>query len=173
MSREVASEQGGGPERRLGRIHNSKLLGRRQSCPGRYAADRWVDMLPTTIIETVATFAFIGIFLYLYLWAGAWVVGDAQQRGHSGAIIAPLWYVLGPAAAIVWLCVRPARKLIDRSTDDFDSPDDALAAATRLDTLGEWDAAIDMFRMAAKRWPDHASYAERCISDIETKQQRL
>jgi hypothetical protein len=44
-----------------------------------------------------------------------------------------------------------------------------LAAASRLDSLGEWDAAIKLYEDAAVRWPEHKSYAAACIQRIAEK----
>ena len=47
--------------------------------------------------------------------------------------------------------------------------DDVLAHAARLDQNGDWEQAIEIFRDAAKRWPEHAEYAQNCIREIRSK----
>ncbi|TWU59521.1 hypothetical protein V7x_55990 [Crateriforma conspicua] len=47
--------------------------------------------------------------------------------------------------------------------------DDAIAAASKLEKVGDWDEAIEAFREAADRWPDHATYIRNCIAEIERK----
>ncbi len=61
-------------------------------------------------------------------------------------------------------------KAADPSSTDFDNPDDALAAAARLDMRGEWNASIDLYRRVAARWPEHAEYVGRCVDRIAEKQ---
>lgn len=47
--------------------------------------------------------------------------------------------------------------------------DDAIAAASKLEQVGDWDDAIDAFHEAADRWPSHATYIRNCIAEIERK----
>jgi hypothetical protein len=56
------------------------------------------------------------------------------------------------------------------SCDDYDNPEDAIAAALRLDMRGEWTPSIILYRDAAKRWPEHGAYINRCIDQIVQKQ---
>lgn len=56
------------------------------------------------------------------------------------------------------------------SFDDYDSPDDALAAASRLNMLGDWDASINLYRHTAQRWPEHTEYIQHCIDQVTEKQ---
>jgi tetratricopeptide (TPR) repeat protein len=81
-----------------------------------------------------------------------------------------LFWLFGPFSALIWLLVRPRTKVVDRVPDDYSNPDDALAAAARLDQLGEWDAAITLYENAAKRWPDHHDYIANCLQQIKEKQ---
>ena len=53
--------------------------------------------------------------------------------------------------------------------DDFDNADDALAAASKLDTIGDWHASIVAYRVAAEQWPGHAAYIDNCIADVQRK----
>ncbi|WP_302120173.1 putative signal transducing protein [Allorhodopirellula heiligendammensis] len=54
----------------------------------------------------------------------------------------------------------------------IDNADDALDAAADLDTSGEWDAAIIAYREISERWPEHATYTQGCIADIQRKRDR-
>ena len=53
-----------------------------------------------------------------------------------------LVWLCGPVAAIIWLYVRPRTMLVDRPVDDYANADDAIAAASKLDMLGDWDEAV-------------------------------
>ncbi|TWU54345.1 hypothetical protein Poly51_30620 [Rubripirellula tenax] len=50
-----------------------------------------------------------------------------------------------------------------------DNIEDAIDAASRLDSRGDWDEAIVAYKDAASRWPDHATYIGNCIREIEGK----
>jgi len=45
-----------------------------------------------------------------------------------------------------------------------------MAAAAELDTLGDWNDSIDLYRQAANRWPEHTEYIQNCIDRIAEKQ---
>jgi len=104
-----------------------------------------------------------------YLWSIAWAIGDAQKRGHSGCGVLVLCWLFGPLAAILWRAMRPATTLAERSPEQYNNADDALAAASRLDSLGDWDAAINLYEITAKRWPEHRKYADACIEAVRAK----
>jgi hypothetical protein len=78
----------------------------------------------------------------------------------------------------IWLLLILRRPEVQRSfivarkseVDATGTVDGVLSAASRLDSNGEWDAAIMLYRAALVRWPEEASYVERCISAIEKKQ---
>ena len=70
-----------------------------------------------------------------------------------------------------WARFRLNYKDDRRSYDDYDNPEDAIAAALRLDMRGEWTSSIILYRDAARRWPEHAAYINRCIDQIAQKQQ--
>ena len=124
-----------------------------------------MEIVPA-ILVCVAMIAVIGG----YLWTVAWAIGDAQRRGYGGCMILVLFWLFGPLAALVWLTMRPKQTLLARSPNDYDDPDDAMAAASRLETLGDWDAAIALYRSAADRWPEHSDYIQNCIEEIVRKQ---
>lgn len=90
--------------------------------------------------------------------------------------------LLGPWCGLVfpvgiWTLVllrRPAIRdsftsSLDLQSDGQESADDLLAHAAQLDAAGEWDRAIGVYRDAAARWPEHATYVENCISAIASK----
>jgi hypothetical protein len=85
-------------------------------------------------------------------------------------LIVVLFWLFGPLAALVWFSVRPTQRLSERTPIDYTDPDDALAAASDLDSLGEWDAAISLYRSVAGRWPEHSKYIDQCVADIAHKQ---
>jgi hypothetical protein len=112
-------------------------------------------------------------FLVFYLWCIAWVIGDCQKRGlHRGWIL--VLVLFSPLVApIIWLVFRPATSLAERLPDDYMNADDALLAASRLDGQGDWDAAIQLYENAAKRWPDNSSYISSCIETVRQKQSQF
>jgi hypothetical protein len=112
----------------------------------------------------------MAVAAFLYVAPAAWAVGDAQRRGQSGGVVFFLFYLFGPLSAVIWLAMRPQVKLVDRSPEEYADADDLLAAANRLDQLGEWDAAIRMYEAAGKRWPDQSAYVRACIAQIQHKQ---
>lgn len=52
----------------------------------------------------------------------------------------------------------------------YDNPDDAIAAASRLDLQGDWSASIELYRHAAERWPEYRQYVQHCIDRVTEKQ---
>ena len=54
--------------------------------------------------------------------------------------------------------------------EDHDNPDDAMAAASKLDMHGDWTASINLYRHAAQRWPEHREYIQQCIDRVTEKQ---
>jgi hypothetical protein len=101
--------------------------------------------------------------------SAAWVANDAQERGYSGIKPFVLLRFLGPFGAIIWLMVRPRTRLIENPVEGYSDADDALDAASKLDMLGDWDEAIELYRFAATRWPENESYIKECIRVIDSK----
>lgn len=124
-----------------------------------------MEIIPVVIVSVLFLSAIVG-----YLWCVTWAIGDAQRRGQGGGLIVVLFWLFGPLAALVWLGVRPTQALIERAPADYDDADDAMAAASRLDSLGDWDAALSLYRSVAERWPEHSTYVTNCIADITQKQ---
>lgn len=104
-----------------------------------------------------------------YLWTVAWAIGDAEKRGQSGGAVVFLFWLFGPLAALVWLSTRPSETLTKRGPDSYTDPEDAIAAASRLDSLGDWDAAVQFYESIAKRWPEHSEYVGNCLSELQRK----
>ena len=105
----------------------------------------------------------------LYVGFAAWSFTDARKRGYPGIVLVVLVTLLGPAAVIVWLFVRPKAKIIMQRPADYTNPDEAFAAALQLDMQGDWDAAIALYGEVARRWPEHEHYAQGCIREVEEK----
>lgn len=51
----------------------------------------------------------------------------------------------------------------------IESADDALAAASKLNAIGDWHASIAAYRAAAERWPEHEAYIVNCIAEVQRK----
>ena len=113
----------------------------------------------------------IGV-LGLYVWAVSWAIADAQKRGQTGCLPMFLFYVFGPLAVVTWLAIRPQKRLVERKPEEYSNPDDALAAASRLDMQGNWDEALNLYRLSAERWPEHRGYIEQCVAQIDAKRGR-
>ncbi|TWT50764.1 hypothetical protein Pla22_35070 [Rubripirellula amarantea] len=47
--------------------------------------------------------------------------------------------------------------------------EDAIDAAANLDSRGDWDEAIIAYSEAATQWPEHATYINNCILEIQNK----
>ena len=123
-------------------------------------------------MEIVSVILGISVLLALvggYVWSVAWAIGDATKRGYGRGAVLVLFWLFGPLAALVWLIIRPQHTVLEARIDDYISPEDAIAAATRLDSIGEWDAAIDRFTAIAQKWPEHSDYVRNCITSIEKK----
>jgi hypothetical protein len=122
------------------------------------------------VVGVIVGFACLVVFLVVWLGPGYWAVRDAYRRGKNPGIIILLWLVFGPLSPLVWLAIRPSKTLLNRSPDEFASADDALSAATRLDRVGEWAAALQIYESVAARWPDQRDYANHCIEAIRRKE---
>ena len=118
------------------------------------------------LLITVVVLALVGV----HLWCVAWVIGDSQERGAGGGGTLFLIWMFGPLAALIWLLTRPSTTVAERPANSYDNADDALAAAARLDKLGDWEAALEIYQDAAQRWPEHGDYIESCVTAIREKQ---
>ncbi|QDU96487.1 hypothetical protein [Lignipirellula cremea] len=104
-----------------------------------------------------------------YIWVVSWAINDAQKRGYGSGLIVVLFWIFGPVAAVIWLIARPTETLVQRAPKSYDDPEDALAAASRLDSLGDWDAAAELYTSVAERWPEHRKYAGNCLAEVKQK----
>lgn len=127
--------------------------------------EKWLAVIIAAVIAALVLFASV--------WSISWMIGDAQKRGQTGCLPILLVALWGPLAAVVWLAVwlvfRPKR-LVDKAPNHYQNAEDALSAASRLDTQGDWDAAIELYQFSAERWPEHQSYIEQCVDQIRKKQ---
>jgi hypothetical protein len=108
-----------------------------------------------------------------YLWIVSWAIGDAQKRGHGGGLVVLLFWLFGPLAALIWLVTRPKETLFEQRPESYDDPEDAMAAASRLDSLGDWSAASKLYQSIGERWPEHSEYVGNCLADVRRKQASL
>jgi hypothetical protein len=123
------------------------------------------------LIPIIAGAVLFVAFVVIYGGSAAWVVSDAQKRGYSGTGPFFLLWICGPLGALVWLLVRPRTRLAERPPEEYSSADDALAAAAKLDMLGDWDEAIHLYRYTAEKWPEQQGYVDQCIKVIAAKQE--
>ena len=124
--------------------------------------------METLVMWMVAAVA-LGLFVF-YLGSVAWAISDAQKRGRNGSGLVVVFWLFGPFAVLIWYLTRPSTTVAQRSPTVYTNADDAMAAASRLETLGEWDAAIQLYKFVSDRWPEHSTYAESCLDAIRKKQ---
>jgi hypothetical protein len=114
----------------------------------------------------------------LYFGAGRLI---AMLAGYNVAQWYPIAVYFSPIPAVLvvrysmfprlnWLSVRSIWKRRHESFDGYSNADDAIAAASRLEMLGDWTDSIDLYRFAAERWPEQREYVQRCIDRIAEKQ---
>jgi hypothetical protein len=114
-------------------------------------------------IRHLAALATVAVFVA----STAWAITDARRRGRTGGAIVMMIALFGPFAALMWLVMRPKAALTERRAIDYDHPDDALAAAAKLDALGEWDHAAALYEHAAIHWPEHRLYVVHCLARLQ------
>jgi hypothetical protein len=108
--------------------------------------------------------------LAIFVSSTAWAITDARRRGRTGVGVVLMIALFGPFAALMWLVMRPKGSLIERLPVDYDYPDDALAAASKLDALGEWEHATALYQHAAISWPEHRPYVVQCLARLHQMQ---
>jgi hypothetical protein len=106
----------------------------------------------------------------VFVSSTAWAITDARQRGRTGVGIVLMIALCGPFGALMWVVMRPKTSLLDCLPRDYDHPDDALAAAAKLDALGEWGHAAALYQHAAITWPEHRPYVVHCLARLELMQ---
>jgi hypothetical protein len=128
---------------------------------------------------------FVGMFLVCPALGLAGAVSMIRRTRYKLSLIGALCMlvpVLGPCFGLtfpigIWILVvlfrAPIRDSFAPSTepvpDSYGNAEDALAAASRFNTYGDWDTAIEFYRSIAARWPEHANYAESCIDEVTKK----
>jgi hypothetical protein len=134
----------------------------------------------------IAILGFAGMFMVLPGLGLAGAVSMLQRKRYGLCLAAACGMMvplLGPCFGLtlpvgIWAVILLRRHLIresfvrslERCQNEFNNADDALAAASKLDRNGDWDAAIALYRFAADRWPEHATYADNCIKEISKNQ---
>jgi hypothetical protein len=126
--------------------------------------------LTTAVTQIVLAFVFFGGFLFITLGSISWTMRDAQKRGQSGGTTLLLLWLFGPFSALLWLMIRPRTTMAERPTTIYTTADDALESASKLDQLGEWDAAIALYETISQKWPDNSDYVSQCMKQIRQKQ---
>ena len=126
------------------------------------------------LLQSGLVFVFVaGVFVVGFtgwIWSLAWAVSDARRRGQNGGWVLLLCILVGPAAALVWLVMRPTDTLAERPADSYRDPETALTAASQLEMIGEWEKSAELFRLVGDRWPEHGRYAAASIEAIRRKQ---
>jgi hypothetical protein len=133
--------------------------------------------------KTVYRFSLLFLFgamaaVSLYFGLGriiAMVAGHHAVRWYSIAVyFSPVPAALAVRFAVFprleWRRVRSLWQHCQHSIGGYANADDAIAAASRLEMCGDWNASIDLYRNAAERWPEHSEYAQRCIARVTDKQ---
>ncbi len=118
-------------------------------------------------MEAVAAILVLGLFAAVFTGSIAWGVKEFQSRDAGAGWLILLW-LFGPVTLALWFVFRPT-KLIDRSATDFDNAEDQLAAAAKLESLGDWDASLRLLTDAAVRWPEHEEYIRNMTTEVERK----
>lgn len=90
--------------------------------------------------------------------------------------------LLGPLCGLtlplgIWILVLLKRDDIKNAfrvsefqhVEQLDDVDEFLATAAKRDRAGDWDAALDIYTQAAKRWPEQKEYIDNCVQDIKKK----
>ena len=121
------------------------------------------------VIAAAIVIAGVGALLAIWCAVVSWAIRDANKRGKTGCFMLVLFWLFGPLAVIVWLMIRPTQ-LTHRRPDSYATPDDALAAASRMDMLGDWDAAIALYEFVGRHCPEHRDYAAASVQKIKEKQ---
>ncbi|TWT78639.1 hypothetical protein CA13_00350 [Planctomycetes bacterium CA13] len=125
------------------------------------------ELLHQITMEAVATILFLIVFAAVFTGSIAWGVKEFQSRDAGSGWLLLLW-LFGPVTLFAWFAFRPKR-LVDRTPDDFSNADDQIAAAARLESLGDLKAAQHLLTNAAARWPEHDTYITNMMNEIDRK----
>jgi hypothetical protein len=128
----------------------------------------------------------MGMMMVLPAWGLVGAISMLKRKRYNMAVIGAICMLvplLGPCFGLtlpvgIWSLVLLRRKSVreafiqpnQQMHDACSSVDDTVAAASNLDKAGDWDAAIELYRTVAARWPEHKKYAEACIDEIVKKQ---
>jgi hypothetical protein len=107
------------------------------------------------------------IFVFGGFRSGEWYIIAVYLSPIPAAIAAKCSFY---ARIKEWARVRLNWMFRDCPFDDYDNADDAISAASRLDTRGDWDESIDLYRRASQRWPEHSEYIQSSIDRVIEKQ---
>ena len=118
-------------------------------------------------MEAVAAILFLIVFAAIFTGSIAWGVKEFQTRDAGAGWLLLLW-LFGPVTLLAWFAKRPKR-LVDRTPDDFTYADDQIAAASRLESLGDLDAARRLLTDASSRWPEYDDYIRNMMTEIDRK----
>tara|TARA_A100001391_G_scaffold140046_1_gene98067 strand:- start:526 stop:909 length:384 start_codon:yes stop_codon:yes gene_type:complete len=118
-------------------------------------------------MEAVPVVLFPIVFAAVFTGSVAWGVKEFQSRDVGAGWLLLLW-LFGPVTLFAWFAFRPKR-LVDRTLDDYTNADDQLAAAARLESLGELQAAQHLLGDASARWPEHDTYISNMMTEIDRK----
>jgi len=122
----------------------------------------------------------LGVMVVLPLYFGlARLVEMVAGYGAVQWYVVAVYFLPVPAALVVkfslfprlnWRRFRLIGKDNRHSFDDYTNADDAMAAASKLEMCGDWQASVNLYRYAAEHWPEHGEYAQRCIARVTNKQ---
>jgi hypothetical protein len=134
------------------------------------------------VVEVVG---FTGVFMILPavgLYGSVSMLKRERYGMALAAASAMMVPVLGPCFGLtlpigIWTFVLLRRDGVHETfstttnpvPSETDNADDAIAAASKLDAIGEWHASIAAYRVAAERWPEHAAYIGNCIASVQRK----
>jgi hypothetical protein len=137
---------------------------------------------------TVEVVSFIGMFMVSPVLGLVGAISTLKRTRYRLAIVGactllfPLW---GPCFGLtlplgIWLVVLLRRPDVlasfapaEKQSPVYENADDAMAAAFQLDMRGDWDAAVELYQVAASRWPQHGPYIANCIAAIRQKQSAM
>jgi len=129
---------------------------------------RFTLLLLFAVVSAVPLYFALGRFITMF-------AGYEAARWYSIAVyFSPIPAALAIKFSIFqrvnWACFPKIGTRCQQSFDSYANADDAIAAASRLEMRGDWIASIDLYRRAAERWPQHATYNQNCIDRVSQKQ---
>lgn len=169
----------------------TKAMSTDQPTPALKSKLRWYQFSLAELVSLTTLAAACCSLIKCFPWSawlvasiGVWIVAiyierwrsshDPSRTGRRYSYAVLFFLFFGPLGAIFWLALRlyenagaaePPAKYAD--------PEDALAAASVLERIGDWDAAVLLYAEIAARWPEHRQYARECILQGEAKRSRV